>query len=194
LLPLALITISAPLSFAEEAITPTQPEAVKSLEAVEILTGFSWSRLMESRNYDAFPIMVAFDFDLRPLTKKINLNPASLLQFQIEPFLTSIARPRSNVEAGIGFALKIGLLPQTSKIQPYLKGGVGFDYMSLHTWEQSTQFNFIEYGGGGIHYFFQKNLALTLEWRRRHLSNAGMRKPNHGINTDFALAGLTYNF
>jgi predicted porin len=67
-------------------------------------------------------------------------------------------------------------------------------YMTNHTPEQSTQFNFISSGGFGAHYFFTKNTALTLEGRIRHLSNAGIKQPNHGINTYLALAGIAYKY
>jgi hypothetical protein len=37
-----------------------------------------------------------------------------------------------------------------------------------------------------------KKFALTGEYRWRHMSNAGASGPNHGLNHDFALVGLTY--
>lgn len=42
--------------------------------------------------------------------------------------------------------------------------------MSQHTKEQATQFNFIDQAALGMHYFFRKNTAFTLEGRLRHLS------------------------
>ncbi|MBP7216865.1 MAG: acyloxyacyl hydrolase, partial [Candidatus Omnitrophica bacterium] len=63
-----------------------------------------------------------------------------------------------------------------------------------HTIEQGTQFNFIEYGGGGLHYFFSDGWAATIEGRFRHLSNSGIEKPNSGINTTFILAGIAHKF
>jgi lipid A 3-O-deacylase len=67
-------------------------------------------------------------------------------------------------------------------------------YISLHTHEQGSQFNFIEYGGLGVNYFVRKNTALTLEGRFRHLSNAGIASPNTGINTYFIVAGISERF
>jgi len=66
--------------------------------------------------------------------------------------------------------------------------------MTLHTREQSTQFNFTEQASIGMHYFFTKNTAFTAEYRFRHLSNADIRQPNRGISTNFVTAGITYKF
>jgi len=172
----------------------TQEKKPKCLEAIGFLSGFGWGKLRHVKNYKLIPFMVDFDFNLKTLTKKFNFNPSSLLQFQIEPFVSFVSSPHKNAETGTSFLLKAGLLPQTSKIQPFILGGVGMVYMTEHTIEQSTQFNFIEQAGLGIHYFFRKNIALTVEGRFRHLSNAGMRTPNTGINTQFVLTGISFQF
>jgi hypothetical protein len=75
-----------------------------------------------------------------------------------------------------------------------MKAGAGMVYMTQHTQEQATQFNFIEQGGIGMHYFFRKNTAFTIEGRLRHLSNSGTKHPNQGINTYLAVYGVTYRF
>jgi predicted porin len=135
-----------------------------------------------------------FDFNLKPCLNKLNLRFPPLLQFQIEPYISAIHSPNANVETGVAFLFKFGLLPATSKIQPYIKFGAGLSFMSLHTREQSTQFNFIEPGALGVHYFFKKNTALTVEGRFRHLSNCGIKEPNRGINANFFLVGFARRF
>ena len=171
-----------------------QKEKPKCLEGVEFFTGFGWGKLRWKRDYHLTPFMVDFDLNLKPLTQKLNFNPRQLLQFQIEPFISFVSQPDINVEIGTSFLLKIGILPQTSKLQPFILAGPGMVYMTQHTREQSTQFNFIEQAGMGIHYFFRKNIAFTLEGRFRHLSNSGIKHPNTGINTQFLLAGISYQF
>lgn len=174
-------------------------EKPKSLEAVELLSGFGRGRVHihdpgEREHLDQIPFLVAFDFNLKPLTQKFNFNPRPLLQFQVEPFFSVIAQPEQNIETGVSFLLKAGLLPQTSKFQPYVKIGAGLDYMTLHAREQATQFNFIDTAAAGFHYFFRKNTAFTLDYRFRHLSNAGIEKPNRGLESNFILGGVTYQF
>lgn len=171
-----------------------EEEKQKSLAAIEFLSGFGRGDLVRKPDYKLIPFLIGFDFDLKPLTKNLNFNPPQLLQFQIEPFISYCLEPDSNIETGTSFFLKAGLLPETSKFQPYLKAGMGLVYMSLHTSEQSTQFNFTEQGCVGLHYYFAQNTAFTLEGRFRHLSNAGIKQPNHGINTYFVTTGIYYKF
>ncbi|MCM8796944.1 MAG: acyloxyacyl hydrolase [Candidatus Omnitrophica bacterium] len=166
----------------------------KPFSAIELLTGFSSGWLKEKGHYQLTPILVAFDFDLKPLLQKINLTPKSAVQFQLEPFLSYAYNPNSNIETGASFLLKIGILPETSRLQTYFKGGVGLVYMTLHTREQSTQFNFSEQAGVGIEYLFCKNTAFIIEGRFRHMSNSSIKRPNHGINTYFILTGIAYRF
>jgi hypothetical protein len=165
-----------------------------SLEGIEYFTGFAQGKLRGKGSYSAIPLMVDFDFSLKPLTRKIGFNPPGLIQFQLEPFVNTVYRPDTNAEIGNSFLIKIGFLPENFKFQPYFKGGLGMVYITQQTREQATQFNFIEYVGGGIHYFFNKNTALTLEGRYRHLSNAAIKRPNKGIETYFLLVGLSYLF
>lgn len=166
----------------------------KSLEAVEFLSGFGWGKLKEKGGYHLTPFIAAFDFDLLGFLNKFNLSPKQLVQFQLEPFVSFVSQPDPNIEAGSAFSLKIGLLPKENKFQPYAKAGVGFLFMSQHTREQSTQFNFIEQAGLGLHYFFSKAVAFTFEGRFRHLSNSSIMRPNNGINTYTILAGVSYYF
>lgn len=169
-------------------------ETPKFFQGIEFLTGFGAGKLREKGNYHINTLRVAFDFDLKNLTRKINFSPAQLLQFQIEPFISFVSSPDSNIETGSSFLFKAGILPQTSKFQPYIKGGAGIIYITQHTREQSTQFNFTEQLGLGMHYFFRKNIAFTLESFYRHLSNASVKRPNKGINNCFILGGIAYQF
>jgi len=182
-----LLVLLAGTSWAEEG----KP---RSLAGIEFLTGFGVAKLEEKGSYHVIPFLVDLDFDLKPLTKKININPTSLIQGIIEPFVSYVSAPGNNAEIGNNFLLKIGFVPEAWKFQPYFKGGVGLVYITQHTIEQGSQFNFNEYLGLGMHYFFKKNLALTVEYRYRHLSNAGIDKPNSGINTNYGICGVSYLF
>ncbi|MCX5701974.1 MAG: acyloxyacyl hydrolase [Candidatus Omnitrophica bacterium] len=169
-------------------------EKSKNIQGIEFLTGYGLAKLDLQGSYRVIPLFIDFDFDLKTLTQKIGINPPGLLQFVLEPFLFYAFDPHSNAEIGNNFLLKIGFLPMDAKLQPYFKGGLGLLYMSQHTREQSTQFNFNEHAGIGIHYFFKKNTAFTLEYRYRHASNAGIKQPNSGINTNFIICGISQSF
>lgn len=175
-------------------LKPCLAEEGQMLEGIEFLTGYGWGDLKEQKDYHLVPLVVDFDFNFKKITEKIGFNPAIMLQFQVEPFISPIIQPEANVEVGNAFAFKIGLVPETWKVQPYIKMAAGMLYMTQHTYEQGTQFNFIEYGGGGFHWFIKDNVAVTAEYRFRHLSNCGIEEPNSGINTSFGLIGLYYKF
>jgi len=180
---------------AVQAAAVEQTTQSKCLSSIEFLTGFAWGKLrVAKRNYNAIPFMLDLDLDLKPLLEKIHIAPRPLVQFVIEPFASFITSPSSDAEIGNSFLVKIGCLPESSKFQPYFVGGAGMLYISLHTHEQGTQFNFIEYAGLGAHYYFAKDTALTLEGRFRHLSNAGIGSPNTGINSYFIVSGITKRF
>jgi len=172
------------------------PQEKKScLKGIEILTGYGVGKLRSGQGtLHVAPVFVGLDFDIKGIFEKIHLASPGLMEFVVEPFASYIVDPRSNAEVGTNFLIKIGILPETAKFQPYFKGGVGMLYMSLHTIEQSTQFNFNEYAGLGMHYFFKKDMAFTLEYRFRHVSNGGIDSPNTGINTNFAVCGVSFRY
>lgn len=171
-----------------------QESSHRSLKSIELLSGFGKSELREQGSYYLTPFIFGLDFDINPILKNKGINLPGLFEFQLEPFISIVNKPDLNIEAGNTFFLKLGILPETFKFQPYIKAGTGFLYMSQHTREQSTQFNFFEQGGAGFHYFFNKNLALTADYRLRHVSNAAIKQPNKGINGRFYLLGLTLRF
>jgi hypothetical protein len=169
--------------------------AVAGLSGIEVLSGFGEAKLIAGKGkYKYLPLFVGLDFDLKPCLKRKNINFSQLFQFVLEPFGTYVLEPQKNAEFGTNLALKAGFLPDTWKFQPYLKGGIGVIYITTHVKEQGTQFNFNEYGGIGAHFFFSPKLAFTAEYRFRHLSNADIKEPNHGIGSSISLAGITYFF
>jgi hypothetical protein len=187
-------TATAQASQDTEKVTQERGEVSKYTAKIEFLTGYGLAKLREKGSYRLMPIFVDFNFDLKPIIPQKIANCLGLLQVGLEPFVVPVFDPNGNVELGNNFTIKIGLLPETERFQPYVRCGIGFIYLTQHTREQGTQFNFNEFGGAGVHYFLKKNLALTLEYRYRHTSNAGMRDPNSGINTNFALCGIATTF
>lgn len=178
----------------EQKAAPSQ-ESSKSLQSIEVLTGFTWGSLLRQQHFHAYPLAVSFDFDLKTfLNRKLKFTFVPLLQFQVEPYLSYISAPKNNFEGGTMLFIKFGLFPETWKFQPYFKAGAGALYMTLHTKEQSTQFNFSEAAGYGMHFFISPKLALTTEYRYRHVSNSGCGDRNHGFNNHLGFLGVAYKF
>ena len=172
----------------------TAEAKLPSLCGIEAFTGFAKAKLRDKGNYFLAPLIVDLNFDLKPSFEKIGLYTPGMCQFQLEPFISAVYSPENNVEIGNSFMLKVGILPETSVVQPYAKIGVGLLYMTQHTDEQGTQFNFLEQGCIGAHYYFTKKMALTGECRFRHVSNSGIGDPNKGINSLFFLLGIAYRY
>lgn len=191
LISLAFLFIFAfGLAWADEAVEPKP----KAIQAVEFLSGYGWGHLRGQEHYKSIPFIVDIDYDFKAITKKIGFNPSSLVQFQLEPFANWIYNPHDNVEMGLGFMFKFGLVPETWKFQPYLKAGSAPSYISLNMREEANGFNFISSACAGFHYSLTQKTALTAEYRYRHLSNAGTASPNSGVNTQVLLAGMMYSF
>jgi lipid A 3-O-deacylase len=77
---------------------------------------------------------------------------------------------------------------------PFLQGGVGLSETDIGDPDLSTRFEFNVQAGAGSYYFLTRSMALTLEYRWFHLSNAQMKQPNHGTNTELFQAGLSWFF
>ncbi|MDD5195523.1 MAG: acyloxyacyl hydrolase [Candidatus Omnitrophica bacterium] len=173
------------------------PLTLYALDGVEVLSGYfgvTQKDLDETHStYEGVPLFVGLIYDVKPVAEKIGIKTAGRLDFILEPFANTILKPNDNVEAGSNFLLKYAF-PLTEKFQPYLKGGEGISYMSVHTREQATQYNFLSQAAAGFQYFVNENLSVAVEYRYRHLSNASIDHPNNGINTDFVLGGVTYYF
>ncbi len=97
-----------------------------------------------------------------------------------------------------GDLVEIGLTPvfrlQRNDLKgPYAEGAIGFHLLSqtsLGDKRFSTSFQFGDHLGFG--YRFGTKSALDLGYRFQHLSNAGIKKPNDGIN--FHQLRLQYHF
>ena len=163
-------------------------------DALELFSGWISADVREEGHYEGVPLVVAFDFSARSGFKKAGLSSeVDDFSLVVEPFITIVSNPDSNIEVGMNFLIKY-LIPLKTRIRPYVKGGIGMLYMSQHTEEQSTQVNFLPQIGAGVHYFVKADRALSVEYRFRHLSNAGIRQPNKGIDCDVVLFGISSFF
>ncbi|MCX5705045.1 MAG: acyloxyacyl hydrolase [Candidatus Omnitrophica bacterium] len=180
----------------EQAVSEARPETKETsdhprwLKEIGILSGYASGPLDEKPDYEFVPMIFRFGLDLNPFINKFSWDTKGLLELQLEPFINTVVSPNNNVEIGSNFVLKYAF-PLTKKFYPYVEGGLGMLYMSQHTREQSTQYNFLPQGGAGLMYFLKDNLALTVGYRYRHLSNNSFKSPNSGINVDMYLAGLS---
>ncbi len=98
-------------------------------------------------------------------------------------------------------AYGIGLTPKMvytstafGRLRPFIEGGAGPVWTDLggRIPEQPGQFNFLVWGGAGGAYDFAPSWAVQVGYRIMHISNAGTRAPNSGLNFGLPFIGLTY--
>jgi hypothetical protein len=188
-----LVSLCLLLLFSPKVCLAADPSSIY-FKGIEILTGFGRSQLTGKADYHLHTVVFDFNFDLKPYLEKKGLCPKGFFLFQLEPYAGWVSQPENNAEIGNAFTLKWGLFPEKCPVQPYVKVGLGILYMSQTTLEQSTQINFFEQAGLGVHYFITKNLSLAAEGLYRHISNGGIKEPNGGLNAFFLSLGFAKNF
>ncbi len=112
------------------------------------------------------------------------------LSLFIEPQFNPSGTPRPNYELGVGVGLKYAY-PVNDTFSVYILGSVGPHYITLNTEDQAQGFLFADTIGGGVSVTISPGSALNLEYRFRHLSNAGIELPNHGVENSIGLIGFT---
>jgi opacity protein-like surface antigen len=171
---------------------------------VGIISGYAHGNLKEQGSYKIIPVIVRLGYNLdsmgfgfcdliRPVASKLDMEPKGFTEFMLELNFNTVVRPDSNVESGAAILLKYSY-PLTEKIYPYVLGGGGMAYITLDTREEATQWGFTPQIGTGITYFLQKDLALNMEYRYRHFSNANIKEPNEGINVNMFLFGFSWYY
>jgi len=111
----------------------------------------------------------------------------------MEPFVSYVPQPDTNMECGLVLLSKFAY-PLTEKIHPYIFGGGGVMYITQHLREQATQYNFTPQVGAGASFWLKPDVALNVEWRWRHFSNADLKEPNDGVNANMIFAGVSWFF
>lgn len=75
---------------------------------------------------------------------------------------------------------------------PYLFAGGGVLFVDLGLPTMGTRLDFSYQGGMGIQHLLRPDLALMVEYRYHHISNAGTAEPNEPLNSSKFLVGVTY--
>jgi hypothetical protein len=81
-----------------------------------------------------------------------------------------------------------------SRLVPFLDFGAGVTATDMKRPDLGSEFEFNSQGGPGIHFFWNKNLAITVQARLMHISNAGIRHPNNGVNVIRISGGISWFF
>lgn len=134
-------------------------------------------------------------------------SPSALLaQYQFAQFgrfytyaEAQLARASKNNGSGseYGFGANLGLgyqLPIAPRLLFTALVGSGPYFITIETRRQARGFIFSDNFEAGIRYFLSKRVGIELRIRYRHISNAGLKSPNGGIDNLFLIAGLSRTF
>jgi lipid A 3-O-deacylase len=142
----------------------------------------------------------AHDLALASLTYSYLFGPilenhwyAGNLELRAELFGGAEFSPASESLVGLTPHLRYSFATGTRWV-PYLDGGAGLTATSIGPPDLSGTFQFNVQAAIGVLWFFRDNVALNLESRYIHLSNAGTKNPNLGVNTVLGMIGISWFF
>jgi hypothetical protein len=113
------------------------------------------------------------------------------LSFVVEGIISVAEAEGDGFELGFTPMLKLHL-PLGSAAKFFIEGGAGLITESFDSPAVAHAFNFTPQVGAGFDIALMPRLGLTLAYRFRHSSNAGLYKENPAFNCNFFHGGITY--
>ncbi len=101
------------------------------------------------------------------------------------------------VTHGIGFTPRIKYtFVALDRIRPYVEfaGGPFWTDLGGRIPEQGSEFNFVLTGGVGVSWFIAPHIAFNVGYRFHHISDAGTKYPNLGLNASLPFGGFSFYF
>ena len=152
---------------------------------------FGHERLHEGLKYKPWQLLLYHKLaDLKPR------KPGRFIM-ALEPQLVWVhfsPKAKKEWEAGANLVFEYRW-PLGSQAMVYAAIGSGPPFISVHTTQQARGFIFSDnFTAGFSHRIGKGNTWLDLKCRFRHISNAGLKEPNLGIDSWFAIAGLRWSW
>ena len=113
------------------------------------------------------------------------------ISFEVEGIVSLAEACDTGWELGITPLVKF-TLPATRWLHLFLEGGAGIISQQFKSPYVPHSFNFTPQVGAGLDIAVAPRWGLTVAYRFRHSSNAGLVQPNPGLNINFFHAGITY--
>jgi len=113
--------------------------------------------------------------------------------FVVEGIVSIAGAEQVGFEAGFTPMVKFSCLLFPS-VLAYIEGGAGIISESIDSPALAHAFNFTPQAGAGFDIALTPQVALSLAYRFRHSSNAGIYKENPAFNVNFFQAGLNYYY
>ena len=113
--------------------------------------------------------------------------------FVVEGIASIAGADNTGFELGFTPLLKLSCLVFPS-VLAFIEGGAGIITESFDSPAVAHAFNFTPQVGAGVDIALTTQLALTVAYRFRHSSNAGIYKENPAFNVNFFQGGLNYYY
>jgi hypothetical protein len=167
--------------------TPVAPKEFSLFEPQEASFRFSYGFADHSLNFYTFGPRVAYDLpDFVPALFD------NRFRIAIELMGSIIHGHKHDLDGEFAFTpLLLDYRYDTgSRFVPFFDGGEGIVLTTLDDLRLGGPFEFSSQVGGGLHYFYSAQGAITIAARYRHISNAGIKDENSGLNTVFVTVGI----
>lgn len=113
--------------------------------------------------------------------------------FVIEGIVSGASAEQAGFEIGFTPMLKLTFVCLPSVLF-FIEGGAGIIAESIDSPALANVFNFTPQVGAGFDIAMTKQLALTVAYRWRHSSNAGIVEPNPSFNVNYFHCGVSYYY
>lgn len=126
------------------------------------------------------------------ILRNFQRSPVSRLELLNEGMLGAGVHPRGRL---LGYALLFRLEGRPHhNTTPLLDWGAGILNTTLNqrAYELAGGLQFSPQAGLGFEHYFSPQRAFVLEYRFLHMSNAGLREPNHGFNAAVLTIGFRW--
>lgn len=155
------------------------------------MVGYGVGNVAEG-GYEPMFLLCHLGYDVTPRIAALK-DAAGTLSIFVEPQIVPVFNRETNIEFGVGLGVKYRY-PLSEMVSYYALLSVGPHYVTVDTTDQANGFIFSDTIGLGLAFFLSETFSFNMEYRLRHMSNAGLDSPNRGINTHNVLAGVSFFF
>lgn len=160
-------------------------------ERWELKAGYGWQYTNSFRPTN-LQVVWLLPSAVIPITESVNLLGAhGRFEWNPELLLATFQYPYVRPILGITPLQFRFMVDPVHRVQPYVLAGAGAVYANVNRIETASHANFNLQVGAGVRYPVTKSTDFLVEYRHVHVSNAGLDKPNHGLNTHNFYVGVS---
>jgi opacity protein-like surface antigen len=156
----------------------------------EVGLRFAYGKNTKTASVHLYSLLPRWGIFFLPPGQKLGPFGAS---FVVEGIASIAGADETGFELGITPLLKLSCLVFPS-VLAYIEGGAGLISESIDSPALAHSFNFTPQVGAGFDIALTPQVALSVAYRFRHSSNAGIYNENPAFNVNFFQGGLAYYY